>query len=181
MLTVLALAFLAQIVAAPTPTSSPGLKVVVLTDGTRYDLAKPYEVRGNQARLQLVNGPLVSVPVAQIDVEASRRAAAPPTPTPTPAAPPHRTPMTITSVGSPGSGASRSWEPVPTPYPVPTSSTGTLRVPAPMSSSGSSSGSSGTSSDGASAPKGGPVLVKGYTRKDGTYVAPYTRSAPKKK
>jgi len=29
--------------------------------------------------------------------------------------------------------------------------------------------------------KPGPVQVKGYYRKDGKYVAPYTRSAPRKK
>ena len=28
------------------------------------------------------------------------------------------------------------------------------------------------------AKRGGPVHVDGYTRKDGTYVKPYTRSAP---
>ena len=27
---------------------------------------------------------------------------------------------------------------------------------------------------------GGPVQVKGYTRKDGTYVKPHTRSAPRR-
>ena len=31
------------------------------------------------------------------------------------------------------------------------------------------------------APAGGPVKVKGYYRKDGTYVPPYTRSAPRRR
>lgn len=32
-----------------------------------------------------------------------------------------------------------------------------------------------------STPSGGTVYVKGYTRKDGTYVRPHTRSAPKRR
>jgi len=51
------------------------------------------------------------------------------------------------------------------------------------SSAGHSHGGGGShhSSGGASAPhsSGGSVRVHGYTRKDGTYVAPYTRSSPR--
>ncbi len=42
---------------------------------------------------------------------------------------------------------------------------------------GSTSPNPPSTSD-SSPPSGGPVHVRGYTRKDGTYVAPHTRSAP---
>jgi len=37
------------------------------------------------------------------------------------------------------------------------------------------------SSDVSTPSSGGRVYVRGYTRKDGTYVAPYTRSAPRRR
>ncbi len=40
--------------------------------------------------------------------------------------------------------------------------------------------SGGTSSKKSSTSSGGTVHVKGYTRKDGTYVRPHTRSAPRR-
>jgi hypothetical protein len=65
--------------------------VVVLRDGTRYSLTKPYEIRGTQARLSLTTGFLVAVRASEIDEEASKRATdaanAPPAPTPTPTVP----------------------------------------------------------------------------------------------
>lgn len=64
--------------------------VVILRDGTRYNLSKPYEIRGTQARLPLTNGTLVSVRASEIDtvataraVEAAERPSASPTPAPT--------------------------------------------------------------------------------------------------
>jgi hypothetical protein len=50
----------------------------------------------------------------------------------------------------------------------------------PTYKSGSSSGSVKSSSSKSSS-SGGAVSVKGYYRKDGTYVRPHTRSAPKRK
>ena|SRR5687767_13513050 len=41
--------------------------------------------------------------------------------------------------------------------------------------------SSSSSSNSSSSSSGGTVYVKGYYRKDGTYVRPHTRSAPKRK
>ena len=58
-------------VPATTPTPKP---VVVLKDGTRYTLSKPYETRGAQARLLLANGTLVSIRASEIDVERTKRA-----------------------------------------------------------------------------------------------------------
>lgn len=72
-------------VAEPTPAPRPA-SIVVLRDGTRYTLAKPYEIRGTQARLSLVNGSLVAIRTSEIDEEASKRAmtgsSAPPSPAP---------------------------------------------------------------------------------------------------
>lgn len=70
-LVVLATAAAAE-VPATTPTPKP---VVVLKDGTRYILSKPYETRGSQARFHLANGTLVSVRASEIDVEMTKRAA----------------------------------------------------------------------------------------------------------
>lgn len=132
--------------AAPSPPTSP---VVVLNDGTRYTLSKPYEIRGRQALFSLAKGPLVSVAASEIDLEATKRAALPPTPAPAVAPETRRTSMTITMAGS-------------------------------SASLGSSPSSSGVYAYG-NAPAGtggGPVAVRGYTRANGTYVAPHTRSAP---
>lgn len=73
--------------AAP-PAPRPAA-VVILRDGTRYDLSKPCEIRGTQARLSLTTGFFVAVRASEIDEEASRRATdaanapRPPAPTPT--------------------------------------------------------------------------------------------------
>lgn len=45
----------------------------------------------------------------------------------------------------------------------------------------SSSSSSNSSSSSSYTPSGGTVQVKGYYRKDGTYVRPHTRSAPRRR
>lgn len=45
----------------------------------------------------------------------------------------------------------------------------------------SSSSNSNSSSSSNYTPSGGTVQVKGYYRKDGTYVRPHTRSAPKRR
>lgn len=63
-------------------SAPPADHVVVLKDGTRYSLAKPYEVLGSQARLPLASGTLVSVRASEIDLEATKRASARPTPPP---------------------------------------------------------------------------------------------------
>jgi hypothetical protein len=77
-----ALIVLAQL-AVVTPTPAPSR--VILKDGSSLDLAQPYEIRGNQARMKLASGQLVSMPASSVDVDATRRAAAPPTPAPVPA------------------------------------------------------------------------------------------------
>lgn len=75
---------------APAPTPKP---VVVLKDGTRYTLSKPYETRGAQTRLHLVNGTLVSVRTSEIDVEMTKRAVlGQGSPTPPAEPPPHAAP-----------------------------------------------------------------------------------------
>ena len=56
-------------------------------------------------------------------------------------------------------------------------SSGSSASALPSGSSGYSSGTSGSSS---SRPSGGAVQVKGYYRKNGTYVQPHTRSAPRR-
>ena len=59
----------------------------------------------------------------------------------------------------------------------------TFRVPAysaPSSSSSSPSSVSAPSPSGRSSSSSGPANVQGYQRKDGSYVAPYTRSAPRR-
>lgn len=73
---VLLVAVLAPAAGAETPAPTPAPKlVVVLKDGTRYTLSKPYETRGSQARFHLANGTLVSVRASEIDVEMTKRAA----------------------------------------------------------------------------------------------------------
>ena len=52
---------------APAP-APPRASVVVLKDGTRYTLSKPYEIRGSQARLSLSNGSLVAIRASEIDM-----------------------------------------------------------------------------------------------------------------
>ena len=49
------------------------------------------------------------------------------------------------------------------------------------SSSSSSSSSSSYNKSSTKTSSGGTVQVKGYTRKNGTYVAPHTRSAPRRR
>jgi len=81
--------------AAEPQAAPPRVSVVVLRDGTRYTLAKPYEIKGSQARFTLKTGTLVAVRASDIDEEASKRATdaanAPPPPAPTP------TPETLAS------------------------------------------------------------------------------------
>lgn len=183
---ILAAALLA--VASVVPGAAPekpaaGVPVVVLRDGTRYVLARPYEVRGSQARLTLTGGRLVSLPASEIDVEASKRASAPPPPTPLPTARPTPRALAIVGGGAPSgssvasSAATSGGTPRPTPRSItlvgspndePSGPVGSYTAPAGFPSSGS-------------APKGGPVKVRGYTRRDGTKVAPHTRSAPSKR
>lgn len=91
MSTLLAVAIVLAQVAAPTPMPpKTPVHVVVLKDGARYALTRPYEVRGTQVRLALTNGTLVSVRASAIDtaataraIEAAGRPPASPTPAPT--------------------------------------------------------------------------------------------------
>ena len=147
---VAALALSASTSAAPAAAAAPKPPtVVVLKGGSRYVLSRPYEVRGSQARLPLANGSLVSIPVTEIDLEATRLAAKPPTPTPPPTTGARPKSMSITLTGAPSySGSSYSGSQAP-------------------GYGGAPSGSGG-----------GSVHVRGYTRSDGTYVPPHTRSAP---
>ena len=82
---------------------SPRVSVVVLRDGTRYMLSRPYEVKGSQARLSLTTGQLVAVRASEIDEEASKRATeaanAPPTPTPAPTPKPTARSIVMTGDG----------------------------------------------------------------------------------
>jgi len=59
------------------------------------------------------------------------------------------------------------------------STLGSSRSTSTSTTSSGSTRSSGTSTKTTSS-SGGTVHVKGYTRKDGTYVRPHTRSAPKR-
>lgn len=135
------------------PAPAPGPSVVVLRDGTRFTLARPYEVKGAQARLPLATGQLVSIRANEIDEEASRRATEearrPAPPPPTPAA------VAATTPGAPRKGTFSASDSTVT--------GGGYSVPGSTSSTGS---------------KGGPVQVRAYTRSDGTRVDAYTRSAP---
>lgn len=47
-----------------------------------------------------------------------------------------------------------------------------------LSSTGVSTSGSSSANNGSSGSSGGPVHVKGYTKKNGSYVKPYTRRAP---
>lgn len=125
--------------------------VVVLKDGTCYELAKPYEVRGSQVRLSLAKGPPVSIPSSEIDLEATRLAALPPTPTPTPPPPANPTPSSTLKKGSFSDARGTALQ-------------------------GAYSGPFANTSYSSSRPK--TELVSGYTRADGKYVAPYTRASP---
>jgi len=87
---------------APRPPSAQP-PIVVLKDGTRYTLSKPYEVRGPQARLHLANGSLVAVRVSEIDVDATKRATSGPPPGPPS---PARTPSPSVEVGNASPSAS---------------------------------------------------------------------------
>ena len=134
--------------AQPAPS---GAQVVVLRDGTRYTLSKPYEVRGSQARFQLAKGPLVSIPASEIDLEATRLADLPPTPAP-------QSPATSSPTSS-------------------TSKKGSFSIIGGTVMYGAYSGPTESTSSGPSRPK--TQDVSGYTRANGKYVAPYTRSAPR--
>jgi hypothetical protein len=184
MLLAAALLAVASVVPGAAPiAAAAGTPVVVLRDGTRYVLEKPYEIRGPQAHLTLTGGRLVSIPASEIDVEASKRASAPPPPTPPLTARP--APRSLTIVGGDKTGASSvaSSARAVGATPRPTAKSITLSGSTGYSSSGpadSYSAPAGSSSTSFSTSKGGPVQVKGYTRSNGTYVAPHTRSAPSK-
>lgn len=57
----------------------------------------------------------------------------------------------------------------------------TYSVYKPVNSYKSSTNNNSSSSYRPTSSRGGTVQVKGYTRKDGTYVRPHTRSAPRRK
>lgn len=178
-----ALLAIASVVPGAAPVvAAAGTPVVVLRDGTRYVLDKPYETRGPQVRLTLAGGRLVSLPASEIDVEASKRASAPPSPTPLPTARPTPRVLAIVGGGEPSGTSVASSAPTSgvTPRPTPRSIT-IVGSPGDESSGpvGGYVAPAGSASSGP-APKGGPVKVRGYTRKDGTRVAPHTRSAPSK-
>lgn len=124
----------------PAASAAPAY-VVVLRDGTRYALARPYEIKGSQARLPLTSGVLVAVRASDVDVEASRRATeavnAPPPPAPTPTSPTlasaaaastasKKASKTITIEGKPGEaqGVTTSSSAAPSGTPYPTASAG---------------------------------------------------------
>ena len=144
--------FMALILLTALPLAAVGQQppaVVVLKDGTRYEFAKPYEVRGSQVRLSPARGLLVSIPSSETDLEATRLAALPPTPTPPPPA---------------------------TPTPSSTSKKGSFSDAGGTALQGAYSGPSANTSYSSSRPK--TERVSGYTRADGKYVAPCTLASP---
>lgn len=150
--------------AAP-PAAPPRVSVVVLRDGTRYTLSKPYEIRGTQARFSLTTGSLVAVRASEIDEEASKKATetanAPPPPAPT------ATPPTLAAAAAASSDA-------------PKKASKTLTIEGDPNAAQPVTGGSTYAPSSSSEPKGGPVKVRGYTTAKGTHVDSYTRAAPGK-
>lgn len=172
MLSLVPLALCQVLSATPTPAPSPApqpLTVIVLKGGVRYRLSRPFQPSGKTSRLNLVNGSLLVVPTIEIDFTASQQASRPVQPALISNHP------TTDSAPSPLAAAA-SCGPRSTTTPRPTA------VVISLESSGSSPSvsPSSPSSSGPSSTYHGPVAVRGYTRRDGTYVAPHTRSAPKK-
>lgn len=128
---------------------------IVLRDGSTVQAQGPPKRSGSVALIRLQGGTLTSLPSEEIDEAATARANAP-QPTPVPPAPSPR--KTIEIIGSAPTGGG---------YVSPSS--GAASAP-PAAVSGSSGGPS--------APSSGRVQVSGYVNSHGTYVAPYTRSAP---
>ncbi len=80
-----------------------GADVIVLKGGTVVPLKKPWERRGNTAYITRADGTLLSVPVSEIDRDATaaaNRAAA--APAPAPAAPPASTPAEVAKAAKDG-------------------------------------------------------------------------------
>lgn len=146
---------LAAVVQTPTPATS-FRATVVLRDGTRYAVVAPYNPHDRIVTLRLAGGKTVSVTPGDIDAVATKSANAPPSVTPTPSG----------FAGRPIGDR------------TPRAGSGTISI----TGSSSSGGSYGSPPSDSGAQSSGPkeVQVKGYTRSDGTYVAPHTRSAPKK-
>jgi glutaredoxin len=74
-------------------TSGAAADWLVLTDGQRLEIQGPHEVRGKQVRFTTQAGQLSSLPLAEIDLEATRKANEPPPPPPPP--PPPKKPVLV--------------------------------------------------------------------------------------
>lgn len=125
---------------------------IILRDGSKIEARGPAKQSGSVSLIRLPSGTLTSVPSEEIDTAATLRAnSLRPTPTPASSGPAVVRQVKTIDLNGP------EFSPAP---PV----TGNSSAPSSLSPSSSSAS--------------GPVQVRGYTNSHGTYVAPYTRSAP---
>lgn len=160
--------FLSGAILALAPTPSRAETIVLRGGRTVEGELLTYEPTSKEFRFKLREGGVLTLRRADVERIILIEAA------PATIAPSFAPPAAPTA--SPSAAPRAPWPP-PT---VSAPSTAAERQEAPASTSALSSATPSASSASSDSSRGGTVNVRGYTRKDGTYVPPHTRSAPRR-